>query len=709
MLTTRVVNWLSTILSTVPFEGSNNGNSTCPTGPTTLNTGRILGNTILVLATNSYYVDTVTGGLEGYGIPWDGIVIPKAGLALPELNSTAQIGNYGGIVIVGEVGYKYTDGWYSALSSEQFEMIYEYQRQFGIRMVRLNVYPLPEFGASTAVPGKGCCDAGVEQLVSFTDTSEFPSANLKTGAGVTTKGLAHFPAVVTNASIATSFAAFEPAGIFTESTTAGVINKFDDGRQQMVFFISWAIQWSATSNYLQHSYIHWITRGMFVGKRKTHLAAQIDDMHLSTGLYHPANTEFRTSPVDIEAHKNWQVDLNSRLPAGSNFFLEIAHNGNGDIINATDSEIGRLLCDPSQAVDYRYPDETPLEFKKVVGTGVDLWDASYTTYNWTRACADLDPLALWYTIPENRDAFAHLSHTFSHEELNNATYSDAAREIQFNRAWLAQMGIDKATHFSTHGLVPPAITGLHNGDVIKAWIDNNITNVVGDNTRAPLMNPNSIFWPRISNVLDNGFDGLTILPRFATTIYYNCDTAECTVKEWVDTSGGSGNFNDLLEDATLTNTRYLLGLHADPYMFHQANMRHLDMPVITVGNVTARMSLVQAWVEAVAQEMTRITNWPIITLKHDDISTFFHQRMALDQCVPNLAYHLDDEGKNIVSVTLVTDGNVCSVPVPVTLPTSTVTGGFVTLDQVGSEPLIQWATMSGQPIKFTLAHPISLL
>jgi hypothetical protein len=50
----------------------------------------------------------------------------------------------------------------------------------------------------------------------------------------------------------------------------------------------------------------------------------------------------------------------------------------------------------------------------------------------------------------------------------------------------------------------------------------------------------------------------------ATTIYYNCDTAACTLQEWINTSGGSGNFQTLLNDARAVNTRYLLGLKPDP-------------------------------------------------------------------------------------------------------------------------------------------------
>lgn len=47
-------------------------------------------------------------------------------------------------------------------------------------------------------------------------------------------------------------------------------------------------------------------------------------------------------------------------------------------------------------------------------------------------------------------------------------------------------------------------------------------------------------------------------------MYYNCWSQECTLQEWIATSGGSGDFANLLADATRVNTRYLLGLHHDP-------------------------------------------------------------------------------------------------------------------------------------------------
>lgn len=79
------------------------------------------------------------------------------------------------------------------------QQLYSYQAAFGVRMVRLDVYPGPAFGmeaddlsqsmtvlltpiagTTTAIAGAGCCNTGVEQLVSISNSAAFPTAGLKT-------------------------------------------------------------------------------------------------------------------------------------------------------------------------------------------------------------------------------------------------------------------------------------------------------------------------------------------------------------------------------------------------------------------------------------------------------------------------------------------------------------------------------------------------
>ncbi|TKX19912.1 hypothetical protein C1H76_8110 [Elsinoe australis] len=692
--------------SVVPSSSASSSTAAVPTATAVPVSGGSVQNTILVLAKDADSVYTSTSGLNGYGIPFQSIIVPQSGIQLPALNSSATNGNFGGIIIHAEVSYDFGGGnWSSALTAAQWQQLYNYQTAFGVRMVRLDVYPGPN--TDSAVVSGGCCGAGVEQEFSFTDVSDFATAQLKTGAGVSSQGLYHYPATITNTTRTKQIAQFAPSsdGTFPNAAAAAVINNFD-GRQQMAFFTSMATQWNLLSNYAQHSWIHWMTRGLFAGRRRTLLGTQIDDVHLITDIYSPAGKQFRIRHEDLAAHIPWMKDINTRLPAGSAYQIELGHNGNGDIENATASNQGERVCVPTEAIEYDEQIDTALEFQKPLGTGSNIWPSTPTSYVWSEACANLDPLAFWFRTVANRDAFMHISHTFSHMSLNNATYSDTAKEIQFNIAWMKQLTIWNAAKFSANGLIPPAITGLHNGDAIKAWMDNGITAVVGDNTRPVLMNSQNEFWPLISNVANNGYDGLVIIPRWATTIYYNCDTDDCTLAEWKATSAGTGDFTTLLDDARTTNVRHLLGLHQDPYMFHQANLRHIDSKSFTVGSQSGQMSLLQVWTETITQELTRLTNWPIVSLGQDAIGKEFTNRMTRDNCKYNLAWNKSNDGKSFTSVTVTATNNQCGAPIPVTVPADA--SGSGTKDKIGADPLIMWVTLSGQPVTLTLSAPVAV-
>jgi len=57
----------------------------------------------------------------------------------------------------------------------------------------------------------------------------------------------------------------------------------------------------------------------------------VDDQFLETDIYDPAGTTYQNTPADLAAHIPWMASVNSRLPAGSSWFMEIGHNGNGNI------------------------------------------------------------------------------------------------------------------------------------------------------------------------------------------------------------------------------------------------------------------------------------------------------------------------------------------------------------------------------------------
>jgi hypothetical protein len=124
-------------------------------------------------------------GLQGYGIPYEVVTVPQEGIAnLPVLNSSATHGNYGGIVVVSEVGYNYGAEYYSALTRRQWTSLWDYQTQFGVRMVRLDVFPTTDFGVSSN--GGNSQD----QPVVFTNTTGFSTAGLKTYVAISLRTMA---------------------------------------------------------------------------------------------------------------------------------------------------------------------------------------------------------------------------------------------------------------------------------------------------------------------------------------------------------------------------------------------------------------------------------------------------------------------------------------------------------------------------------------
>lgn len=88
------------------------------------------------------------------------------------------------------------------------------------------------------------------------------------------------------------------------------------------------------------------------------------------------------------------------------------------------------------------------------------------------------------------------------------------------------------------------------------------------------------------------------------------------------------------------------------------------------------------------------------------MSAQFAERMARDACGYGLSYTISDG--QITGVTLTANNNTCSTPVPVTFPVApTSTNGYTT-EQVGSDPLTVWVSLTGSPVSFTLSKAISL-
>ena len=144
-------------------------------------------------------------------------------------------------------------------------------------------------------------------------------------------------------------------------------------------------------------------------------------------------------------------------------------------------------------------------------------------------------------------------------------------------------------------------------------------------------------------------------------------------------------------------------------MFHQANLRVNDVPTTTVNGVKGQYSLLMTWVEVITTEMMRLTTWPFKTLKHDDLAAAFLNRQSRDLCRPSMTWQTSADGKSIESVTVYTaGGNKCGTTIPITLPSPVSSTTGATKEQLGTDPLTLWVTMSGasRTYKFSKAIPL---
>lgn len=126
------------LLSAGTILGLTNGSNAVP--------GATVDSKILILARDEYSASTAKSGLQGYGIPFESILVPKEGIQLPVLTSGATQGKYGGVIVLGSVSYDYSGTWKSALTQAQWDAINKYQTDFHVRLARIDEYPGPAFG-----------------------------------------------------------------------------------------------------------------------------------------------------------------------------------------------------------------------------------------------------------------------------------------------------------------------------------------------------------------------------------------------------------------------------------------------------------------------------------------------------------------------------------------------------------------------------------
>ncbi|CAM9095540.1 unnamed protein product [Ectocarpus sp. 6 AP-2014] len=276
-------------------------------------------------------------------------------------------------------------------------------------------------------------------------------------------------------------------------------------------------------------------------------------------------------------------------------------------------------------------------------------------------------------------SFYHGHHTLIHLSRDQLRESDCVTEDTGNVQIALMTGMWDSDNYNWRSMVSPGITGLFNENCLDSAAQNLMVCYPGDNTfdgtvpgAAILVNEDNQFHSIYSTVANNGYDGIQIVPRFATYVYFNCVSGDCLVKEneyirrfvcectpldpsiadytctstaaeCIGTDGATdiqsfGDIEALFDAEASTTTRYMLTGRRDKYMFHQANV----IPAGDVGDGT--QSLLDYWYERVLEVYSSYVTFPVKSIKFDDLCTEFKLHEALDESSPYVTMGLDATG-----------------------------------------------------------------
>jgi len=484
---------------------------------------------------------------------------------------------------------------------------------------------------------------------------------------------------------------------------AGAIIKKDD-LESIHFWIPFID--SHIAFFASHLWISWSNYGMIDGYRRLYFQIQVDD-YFTDNCFNSSDCSmdlnaphYRTSVEDMENLAKWQKDLSSRMPKGSDVRSELAINGIHILIQAKHKQL--IVQDWTDYPQYGY------EYKKPLGddVGSKRWGTDFDTDWDDNILQEKDELYKYFKDPKHQDDFFWLTHTFSHQKLDFATYHDADTEMKLNIKMSKEpyLGMYDRPCYSPHSIVTPEISGLHNGDALRALKENGVNYAVGDTSRQDL-SPANFYLPFISNKTTSNFDGFIAIPRQPPQIYWDCSTIEENMKLYKERYPDlNTDWNTHLDNEAVLHVKNFLKLRHDPYMFHEGNLRNADFPEVTIGEATGKFGMMQQWVERVNYEIQKYLNWPILTIKMDDLAQTYITKLEKEECQPQYTMIIDDATLKINEIKVTATTGECKVPLFAIRNAEFDKNSVDEIEQIGYEPQTAWVKVSNtvpKSVKFT--------
>ncbi len=322
--------------------------------------------------------------LRREGVPFDEIVArrghtPITAETLSRTEGGVEEGRYQAIVVaVGNLPVCEEGGCFSALASEEWTAIAEYERTFHVRQISQYVYPAPEFGLNW--PSSGGAFEGVAGSVTAAGEGVFPYLRGPVSIGSGTWGYHSTPLEVGN---------------FTTLVTDGEgdsllgVYRHAEGREELVGTFD-GNQYQVQSQLLRHGELAWVTRGTYLGSQRNYLEMQVDDIFLPDDVWDTTTHTTDYNPEDAVRMRSEDVTRAVEWSNARGLRLDMVFNGGGSVA---------------------YREEH----------------------------AGSDPLLT--TFRERASTFDWIDHTYDHPNLDCSTQRFIEEEIRDNVRWATEAGL----------------------------------------------------------------------------------------------------------------------------------------------------------------------------------------------------------------------------------------------------------------------------
>jgi len=519
--------------------------------------------------------------LDRIGVPYRALLAegPSAELLTSvTLTDNVSVCNYSGVVIANSgLGFWNPTGgaagigsWDSAFTQAEWQQLADFENACSARELVWYAWPGAEFGLAPI--SEFTHEAAVDARLTSAGQALF--LRVKDAAVIPYRHAYGYRATIAppveGSTTTTTALVTDVDGAVLVATHVGA-----DGRETLVSTVD-ASPYLTHSIVLEYDFVRWVTRGMFVGKKRTYLSPQIDDLFLDNNMWEIGvgnldneSSTFRITGADLTAFVAWQTARSANLPAGSSFNTDLAFNGIG-----TSTSL--------------YPDATLLSAARAAGTKLT-----------------------W------------LNHTWDHDNLDAVTRAKAKSEVAQSCSLARTL---KLHRFNCNELVTPDMSGLQNTRAINGMLDAGVKWVVSDTSITDAVRPG---FPGTNPSFNVGrYNPLNArlyqIPRHPTSIFYDTSTQETQVDAYRTRypQFGGITYAELIDKDSEFGLHYMLTGDIDPLMFHQANLRDY-------GN---GRSLYADWVDASVAKYLAYSDAPVLTLRQSAIGTAMQARGKLDAC-----------------------------------------------------------------------------